>query len=232
MSFPFSFIEKIKGSEAPLTLGKRLLLVFLASCIQVIYIPTSNRIEGGIEPKLPIDIFPVSAIWVLPYVLCYVLWSASFVWILIKTEDRAFRAFISACMLTFGLAALMFLFFPTYVRPATLEGNDVFTNLLRAIHENWGRYAALPSGHVYITTLLALFFSRWQPRYKILWAVVVVIVSLSTLFTAQHYILDVVGGYIVALAGYHFGLWWTGVYQPQERRRKRTNKRIPSSSMN
>jgi len=90
----------------------------------------------------------------------------------------------------------------------------------------------LPSGHVYITTLLALSFSRWHPRYKILWAVVVVIVSLSTLFTAQHYILDVVGGYIVALAGYHFGLWWTGVYQPQERRRKRTNKRIPSSSMN
>lgn len=232
MSSPFSFIEKIKGREVPLTLGKRLLLVFLACCIQMVYIPTSNRIEGGIEPKLPIDIFPVSAVWVLPYVSCYLLWSASFLWILIKTEDRAFRAFIAACMLTFGLGALTFIFFPTYVRPAALEGNDIFTSLLRAIHENWGRYAALPSGHVYITTLLALFFSRWHPHHKFLWALIVVIVSLSTLFTAQHYILDVVGGYVVALAGYHFGLWWAGEYQPQERTRKRSDKRIPSSSMN
>jgi membrane-associated phospholipid phosphatase len=165
-------------------------------------------------------------------VSCYLLWSASFLWILIKTEDRAFRAFIAACMLTFGLGALTFIFFPTYVRPAALEGNDIFTSLLRAIHENWGRYAALPSGHVYITTLLALFFSRWHPHHKFLWALIVVIVSLSTLFTAQHYILDVVGGYVVALAGYHFGLWWAGEYQPQERTRKRSDKRIPSSSMN
>jgi membrane-associated phospholipid phosphatase len=198
----------------------------------MIYIPTSNRLEGGIEPRLPIDIFPVSTIWVLPYILCYLLWLTSITWILFKAEDRAFRSFIIGCMLTFGLGALTFIFFPTYVRPAALEGTDIFTNILRAIHENWGRYDAFPSGHVYITTLLALFFSRWYPRYKPLWFVIVVVVSLSTLFTAQHYILDVLGGYLVALAGYHFGLWWTGLYQTRERTRKRSNKRIPSSSMN
>jgi membrane-associated phospholipid phosphatase len=213
------FVEKNKNYEVPLPLAKRLLLFLLACCIQIIYIPTSNRVAGGLEPKLAIDIFPVSTVWVLPYVLCYLLWSASFIWILFKTKDRAFRAFIAACMLTFALAALTFIFFPTYVRPATLDGNDVFTNLLRAIHENWGRYAALPSGHVYITTLLALFFGRWYPRYKFLWIVILIIVSLSTLFTAQHYILDVVGGYLVALAGYPFGLWWARLYPAQKHTR-------------
>jgi membrane-associated phospholipid phosphatase len=209
-----------------------ILLVFLACCIQMIYIPTSNRVTGGMEPKLPIDIFPVWSLWVLPYVLCYLLWLASIAWIIFKAEDRAFRPFIAACMLTFAMGALTFIFFPTYVRPAALAGNDMFTSLLRTIHENWGRYAALPSGHVYITTLLALFFSRWYPRQKSVWMLILIIVSLSTLFTGQHYILDVLGGYVVALAGYYFGLWWAGFSQAHKRSRKQSGKRVPSSSLN
>jgi membrane-associated phospholipid phosphatase len=198
----------------------------------MVYIPTSNRIEGGIEPKLPIDVFPVSAIWVLPYIFCYVLWITSLVWILYTVDDRAFRSFIAACMLTFSLGVTTFVFFPTYVPAAVLEGKDIFTNILRMIHESWGRYAALPSGHVYITALLALFFSRWYPYSRPLWMVILIVVSLSTLFTAQHYILDVIAGYLVALAGYYFGLWWIGVYSRQKQIRKPARKRIPSSFLN
>ena len=232
MSSPSSFLKKTKTRGISLSLGKRVLLILAACCIQMIYIPTSNRVAGGIEPKLPIDVFPVSPIWVLPYVSCYLLWFASAVWILYKVDDRAFRSFIAACMLTFSLGAITFIFFPTYVRAAALEGNDIFTNILRLIHENWGRYAALPSGHVYITALLVLFFSRWYPHYRPVWIVILIVVSLSTLFTAQHYILDVLGGYLVALVGYRFGLWWTGIYSAQKKNSKQSRKRIPSSSLN
>lgn len=225
-------IETTDRSRSSPTLQKRLLLVLLACCIQMVYIPTSNRTAGGIEPRLPIDIFPIWPIWVLPYVLCYILWFAGIAWIVFKANDRQFRSFIAACMLTFALGALTFLFFPTYVEPARLAGGDVFTLILRTIHEEWGRYAALPSGHVYITTLLALFYGRWYPHHRFLWILILVIVSLSTLFTGQHYILDVLGGYLVALAGYYFGLWWMGWQGAQKRTRKRPGKRVPSSSLN
>jgi membrane-associated phospholipid phosphatase len=198
----------------------------------MLYIPTSERITGGIEPKLSIDIFPIWPIWVLPYVLCYILWFLAMAWIILKTEDRSFRSCLAACMLTFAIGVITFIFFPTYVRPATLEGNDVFTVSLRMIHETWGRYGAFPRGHVYITTILTLFFSRWYPRYKLLWMMLLVIISLSTLFTGQHYILDVIGGYVVALVGYHFGLWWTGFNTVQKRSGKGSRKRMPSSSFN
>jgi len=224
--------QKPDRNRFALTLSKRLLLVFLACCIQLVYIPTSNQIAGGIAPRLPIDIFPIWPIWVLPYMLCYILWFAGIAWIIFRGDDRQFRSFITACLLTFGLGALTFMFFPTYVERASLVGSDLFTFLLRAIHEDWGRYAALPSGHVYITTLLALFFSRWYPRFKSLWILILVIVSLSTLFTGQHYILDVLGGYLVALAGYGFGLWWAGGPAAQKRTGKRSGKRVPSSSLN
>lgn len=232
MTSPSYTVEKIERHGVPRTLTRRLFLLLLACCIQMIYIPTSNRVEGGIEPVLPIDVFPIWPVWVLPYVLCYVLWFCSAAWILFRVKDPEFRSFVAACMLTFSIGALTFVFFPTYVRPATLTGMDVFTRLLRLIHENWGRYDAFPSGHVYITTLLVLFFSRWYPRTRFWWQLILVIVSLSTLFTGQHYILDVIGGYAVALAGYHFGLWWTGASRLQRDAEKRTRKRIPSSSLN
>lgn len=230
MSSPVNSVEK-REDKLALTRNQRLGLVLLACCIQMIYLPTSNRTTGGIEPRLPMDIFPIWPVWVLPYVLCYVLWVASMAWIVFRAGDQQFRSFVTACISTFSLGALIFIFFPTYVKPATLQGSDVFTLLLRIFHEETGRYAAFPSGHVYITTLLALFFSRWYPRSKAFWIVVVVLVSLSTLFTGQHYILDVLGGYLVALAGYYFGLWWIGSYR-QKGIRKRRDKQIPSSSLN
>lgn len=227
-------IEASKKKDSTLSVSKRVWLVFLACCIQAIYIPTSNQVSGGIEPKLPIDVFPIWPVWVLPYVLCYVLWLAGMVWVILKMEDRLFRAFIVACMLTFAIGAATFIFFPTYIKAATIAGQDIFSSLLRFIHEKWGRYDAFPSGHIYITTLLALFFSRWYPRQRWVWISIVVIVAFSTLFTGQHYIIDVAGGYISALAGYHFGLWWAGFSPAQKRveKRGRTRKRIPSSSLN
>ncbi|HEX6033076.1 MAG TPA: hypothetical protein VFY83_01535, partial [Anaerolineales bacterium] len=134
--------EKPEKKEFILTLNKRLLLVFLVCCIQMIYIPTSNQVSGGIEPRLPIDIFPIWPIWVLPYVFCYIFWVGSIVWVLTKVEDRHFRSLIAACILTFGLGAATFIIFPTYVRPADLQGSDLFTLLLRHFHEDLGRYAA------------------------------------------------------------------------------------------
>ena len=232
MTSPTYPVERLKKNGFALTPNKRILFIFLVCCIQMIYIPTSNRISGGIEPKLPIDMFPIWPIWVLPYVLCYVLWLSSIAWIILKMEDRLFRSFIAACILTFAIGTTTFVFFPTYIPVTTLEGNDIFTVLLRIIYENWGRYDAFPSGHVYITTLFTLFFSRWYPRQKFLWILILIIVSFSTLFTGQHYVLDVLGGYLVALAGYHFGLWWSGFYPEQKRSNKRPRKSIASSSLN
>lgn len=221
-------LEKSRKNGVVLPLNKRVLLFLLAYCIQLIYVPTSNRISGGIEPRLPIDIFPIWSIWVVPYLLCYALWFAGALWVVLKMEDRLFRAFLIACMVTFSLGSFTFVFFPTYVRQATFHSTDIFTMLLRFIHTHWGRYDAFPSGHVYITTLLTLFFSRWYPRQRVWWISILVLVIFSTLFTGQHYILDVVGGYSFAIIGYHFGLWWAGFYTEQ----KGSNKRVTSSSLN
>ena len=214
-------IEKgIKHAQS-LTLGTRLLLFVLIWCVQSFYIPTSNRVAGGIQPKLPIDIFPIWSVWVLPYVLSYTMWAGGILWAIFKMENRLFRAMIAAFLLTCTVSMSIYIFFPTYVKAATFHGNDVFTSLLRFIHKNGGRYDAFPSGHIYITVLMALFYNRWYPEQRAWWIAIPLIVTLSTLFTGQHYIADIIGGVIVALLGYYFGLRWAGISAAQHIRGQR-----------
>ena len=84
--------------------------------------------------------------------------------------------------------------FPTYIERPLLIGNDWATELLRYVYGNDDVYNAFPSGHVYLTTVISLFWMEWYPRYRWLWIAIVVSVLLSTLFTHQHYLPDLAGG--------------------------------------
>jgi len=190
------------------TLLKRIVLVVLVFAIQSVYIPTSQNGTGGIMPKLPWDVFPVYPIWVVVYVMCFPLWLFCIIWSIWKMEARLFRALIAASFFTVSIGIATFIIFPTYVDLPPIEGMDIFSNLLRKIQLSGGHYDAFPSGHLYITTLFALFFTRWYPRAHLLWSGIVILVALSTLFTGQHYILDVISGIVLAWLGYRFGLWW------------------------
>jgi membrane-associated phospholipid phosphatase len=203
-------VENTRGVTKPIPRFERFILILLVIGIQLLYIPSSNQGSGGIELKMPIDIFPILPVWVIPYVLCMPLWLVGIFWATYKMDDSLFRAFLASFFLASLSAVSVFIFFPTYVRAATFPSKDIFSMLLQSIHTGAGRYDAFPSGHVYITALLAFFYSRWYPRYRILWAAVAVIVSLSTIFTGQHYFLDVLGGLVITVLSYHFGCLWAG----------------------
>ena len=176
--------------------------------IQFIYFPTSQATSGGIAPRLPIDVIPVYPIWVIPYYLCYPLWLFGMIWALLALEERSFRALIAAALFTVGIGNLTFIFFPTYIDLPVIAGNDIFSELLRTVQVAGGTHAALPSSHNFITMLLSAFAMRLYPRQRWLWIGVVTTVALSTLFTGQHYILDVVTGLALGWSGYRFGWWW------------------------
>lgn len=190
------------------TLKKRIALVMGVLLIQSIYTPTSLLLQGGIEPKLPIDVFPLWVVWVIPYVLCYPLWTAALVWLIWKMDEGMFRKTIAGLFFTCSLGVTIYILFPTYVIQPELQGSDILTNILRSIQIAGGDHDALPSAHIYATVLLAFFYNDWYPRYKWLWLSIVLIVSLSTLFTQQHYVADVLAGYLTGWMGHRFGLWW------------------------
>lgn len=189
-------------------LRKRLLIVSIALLIQFNYSIATRVLQGGIIPKLPIDIFPLSVIWVIPYALWYPLVAYAGVWLTLKSDERMFRTFIAGFVCTCILGVSTFYLFPTYIIDPELPSTDIFSKTLLFLQSIDGDYAAFPSAHIYVTVILVLFFDRWFPKYRWRWLFIYVMIAFSTLFTQQHYILDVIGGTVYAWIGYRFGLWW------------------------
>ncbi|HEU0295915.1 MAG TPA: phosphatase PAP2 family protein [Anaerolineales bacterium] len=196
-------------------LKKRILLMLAAFAIQSIYTPTSLLLEGGIEPKLPWDVFPLQVVWVIPYTLCYPLWAFSIAWLIRKMDEKLFRATIAGSFFAFSLGGLIYILFPTYVVHPDIAGNDILSKLLLLLISLGGDHDALPSAHVYLSVILALFYGKWYPKYRWLWACIVIIIAFSTLFTRQHYVADVIAGMTTAWLGYRFGWWWSNRYTSQ-----------------
>ena len=193
-------------SEVPLS--KRFFWVLVAFAIQSIYFPTSLATSGGIAPKLPIDVIPVYPVWVVPYYFTYAVWLFGIYWTLFKLDARSFRAVIAASLFTISIGALTFILFPTYIDLPVVPGDDIFSVMLRAIQIAGGTHAALPSAHNYGTMLVSAFAIHFYPRRRWIWIIILVSIALSTLFTGQHYILDVVAGLTLGWIGFKFGLYW------------------------
>jgi membrane-associated phospholipid phosphatase len=187
---------------------KRLIWCALLFGIQALYFPLNRFLQGGIEFKTALDDYvPTWSVWVIPYALVCVWWVVAYLWAARRIEDRLYEAFFIASALVSVTALTIFTVFPTYVVRHPLPGTDRTTQLLNWIYARDYMYNAFPSGHVYITTLIALFWSRWFPRWRWAWIATVVLVTFATLFTHQHYLPDPIGGLILAWFGYRIGLW-------------------------
>jgi membrane-associated phospholipid phosphatase len=102
-------------------------------------------------------------------------------------------------MATFCIIA--FYFFPTvYPRPDLLNESSFSALALKLVRQVDTPANCFPSQHVALAFLAAFFvrrFSRWEGNLAILLAVAI---SISTLTTKQHYVWDVIAGYMLARA--------------------------------
>ena len=187
---------------------KRLIWCALLFGIQALYFPLNRFLEGGREFKTVLDDYvPLWPVWVLPYSLICIWWIAAYLWAAWRMEEHLYEAFFIASAFVSVAALTIFTVFPTYVIRPALSGTDWASQLLNWVYTNDYMYNAFPSGHVYITTLIALFWSLWFPKWRWPLAATVIVVTLATLFTGQHYLPDPIGGLALAWFGYRIGLW-------------------------
>ena len=207
-------------------LWKRLTLMAAVCALQLLYVPLNRGLSGGVTLKTPLDDYvPLLPLWVIPYALTWVIWLACAVVSAWKMEAHLYRALLTSLFVVIGLGIAIFLIYPTYVQRPVLQGDGWPVQWLRFIYAHDGAYNAFPSGHVYLTALIGFYWSRWFPWQRGFWTVTVILVAASTVFTGQHYLLDPIGGLLLAWAGYRFGLWATGFHaaslQPQFRTLRR-----------
>lgn len=183
--------------------GLRVLGVLLVLGANLLYIPINRTLSGGVSVQLPIDrLIPLWPVWAVPYVLALVWWLSALIWGAARLDDRRFTLLVTAALIMVLSSDIVYVLFPTYVERPELVGEGWAMGLMRMIYSTDRSYCALPSGHTYNTTLIALIWWPTHPRLRWYLAASVLVVILATWFTRQHNLLDAVFGLLWALGSY------------------------------
>ncbi len=186
----------------------RLLLGGTTLALLLLYFPINRLVSGGVSLVTPLDAYiPLWPAWALPYLLTLPAIVAAMAWLTLRLEERLFQAFITACWAAILPSFLLFMAWPTHVFRPPVPGSGFSASLLRFVYSADRVNNAFPSAHVFMGTLLCLFLGRAHPRLRPLWALLYLLTALSTLFTHQHHLLDVLGGMAVGWLAYRIGLW-------------------------
>jgi len=216
-------VDDSRRPETYLTPHQRRILFVAQVGILSVYLVTNrllSHLGGGITFDIWLDHhIPLWPIWIVPYLLTLVWWGVALVWAYLKMKDSLYVAFaigwLSACLIGYTF----FVVCPNYMVRPEVTGTTWADWLVQFIYSSDRTYNAFPSQHLWNTVLIALFWSQWQPRWRQLIWVFTVIVALSTVFTRQHWILDVIGGISLGVVGYFAGLAIEARLRPLPRRR-------------
>jgi membrane-associated phospholipid phosphatase len=192
-----------------LTLAQRRALFFAQVVVLSGYLIINrmmNQLGGGTTFEIWLDHYiPLWPIWAAPYSLALVWWGVAILWAHLKMEDTHYTAFVIAWVITCLIGYGIFVFYPNYMVRPEVAGVGLTAWSIRFIYTVDRTYNAFPSMHVWLTVLITLFWGRWKPGWRWLLWTSTLIIGLSTLFTGQHWIMDVIGGALLAAGGYCLG---------------------------
>lgn len=176
---------------------------------------------------LPIDkAIPVIPGFVIVYLGCYVFWIVNYVMILRLGKEHCFR-FATADIMSRLVCAVFFLALPTAnIRPV-LSGGGICTALLGWVYGIDAPTRLFPSIHCLVSwfCFIGIRGQRSIPRaYRIFSCLFALLVCASTQFTKQHYIVDAIGGILLAEGAYRLAFHTKLCKYPQKMFDKLYNK--------
>lgn len=171
----------------------------------------------GIAPILPKissidDLIPIVPIFIVPYVWSYLFWAMAPMAVS-KCKYEYFLDFMAAELFAWILGGIMLILMPTYMdRVAeglydesrkgffaewlkfwySLDGGDMAYNLFPSFH-------CINSALAYLGVCKRKEIPLWFRIYSLVTAV---LIFLSTVYVKQHFVVDIVGGIIVAVIAY------------------------------
>ena len=221
----FNFIEFVNRYPV-LTAAVLFLLYFVAYSLVERITPVSV-----ILIDTPIDhMIPFSKYAVLPYCLWHVEMGVILLYLaFIKDLSNYWKVTLElVCGLFIILIICMIWPNEVCLRPAVVEGNDIFAVLTRFIYSADNSMNVFPSGHAFGAVVM---MSAWGRRCKKPWQYVINItlnmaIILSTLFLKQHSVVDLIAGIVLALI-----LVWAGdLLEASTKRKTKPNVAVAKSN--
>jgi membrane-associated phospholipid phosphatase len=159
-----------------------------------------NRGRTVFMPELALDrAIPLEPVWMLAYGS---IWIFAFLPVFVVRQPELTRRAMLAALTVIGVAYVGFLAYPTVLpRPETV-GEGFFAKSLEVNYELDPPYNCFPSLHVAWAFVAALTCYRVHRGVGVVALVWATIIGVSTLYTKQHYVVDVIGGIAIGYLAY------------------------------
>lgn len=143
----------------------------------------------------PVWSFPLVSAFAVPYLSAYAL---PFLAALAPLSRADYRRLAAVTAGTIAFSAAFFLLWPLTIARPDIGLASYSDRLLAALYAADHPVNLFPSLHVSLSFLFAAAVGHARPRWRrwtLAWAA---LIAVSTLFTRQHYVVDVIGGAAVA----------------------------------
>lgn len=174
----------------------------------------TGTINYAYVPKIPFDdCIPLLPIFVIIYVFSYAFWLFGFIAVS-KTSKRNYINFLFTILISYFVGFLILWLAPTKM-DRVAEGlidyansNQTLAWLLKMVYSVDGDAVAwnlFPSYHCLISLCCYLGIFRQKEislGFRIYSFVMVILISMSTVFTKQHYFVDILGGLAIPIITY------------------------------
>lgn len=159
------------------------------------------------------DRIPLVPAFILIYVLSFIFWIGDYI-IISLTGKRNYINFLYVLVVCYAICFLCFVFMPTYIDRVAEGGiatslqpgliNWILAFIYRFDGWETGRNL-LPSLHC-LASVVCYLFVRKRPEitrgFRVYTFIGAILICLSTVFTKQHYIIDVFAGVALAIISY------------------------------
>jgi membrane-associated phospholipid phosphatase len=178
-------------------------MVVLVSLVPFyVFIP---GLVSGRKPHVPQlaldDLVPLKPTWALVYGALYLF--LILLPVLVVRRDDHIRRTVWAYLMVWVLAYVCFLAYPTLApRPPEVIGEGFGLWGLQLLYSADTPYNCFPSLHVAHSFVSALTCYRLHRRMGVALVIAASLVGVSTLYTKQHCVLDVVAGILLACVAY------------------------------
>lgn len=182
-----------------------LFYIIVLILITPIYSVLNQIVADAVDVVTVVDTWiPFVKEFIIPYLLWYPFIYGALVYFCFVDRKQYFIA-LSSVIVGKIICFIIYFFWQTTVPRPIVTGEDVFSNLVRFVYSMDQPVNCLPSIHVLTTFIMMIVVYKRKEQhiweYRIVNTMGILII-LSTMFTKQHAILDVIAGIAVAIAVY------------------------------
>lgn len=187
---------------------EKTVLLFLVVIVWALcYFSINKFSEGRTTHVLAFDFeesIPFIPFFVIFYIMTYFVVIMPY---FVVKDIKDYRRTVLAYLFLIFISSVVYIMYPVkIIRPEIIK-EGIFLNMVKWMYNTDKPYNLFPSLHVSLSALSSLVCLKYNKKIGYFLIVLLFLISLSTLFVKQHYLVDIIFAVILAFFSYYLFLF-------------------------